>query len=77
MQMLRGFPEVEVFRDGDEVANVTQFHGRYSIPAEQGARKLFRSSWQQGFAGFTSSWVIRSARKKTGAWSADLASPAT
>ena len=27
VQLLRGFPEVEVFRDGDEVANVTQFHG--------------------------------------------------
>ena len=27
VQLLRSLPEIEVFRNGDEVSNVTQFHG--------------------------------------------------
>jgi hypothetical protein len=27
VELLRGLTEVEVFRDGNEVANVTEFHG--------------------------------------------------
>ena len=52
VQVLGGLPEIEVLGDGDEVTNVTQFHGRYSIPAECRSRNLFRlqprNTWKNG-----------------------------
>jgi hypothetical protein len=44
MQVLGSLPEVEMLRDSDEVANVTQFHGRYSIPYWIPLQDLFHCS---------------------------------
>lgn len=68
MQLLCGLPEIEVFRDGNEVANVTQFHGT-----------VFYTRWvllQKAvwfIAELTSSSAIRSAPAGTDFVSAALA----
>ena len=47
VQLLRGLAKVKVFGDGQEVANVTQFHGPYSIPLEYYSRTFLLNSGER------------------------------
>jgi hypothetical protein len=46
VQLFRGLPEIEVFRDSDEISNVTQFHAEDSIPVGVHSRITFRPDTQ-------------------------------
>lgn len=39
VELLGSFAEVEVFRDSNEIADVTKFHGGHSIPRGAGASR--------------------------------------